>query len=87
MEVKAMRAIQTVLITGILLLAASGCATTRNSQPSVYRTTNYQAAGGEYRPWNDVNSGGLPSMRWWGYGGPTWNFSNSNSPNYGSFSR
>ena len=76
-----MRTILAVLFVSLLLSISSGCAATRGAAGGISHD-DWHATNGEYRPWNDVNSGGLPPMRWFPRGGPAWSLTNSNTPNY-----
>jgi hypothetical protein len=71
-----MRTILAVAVIGVFLSASSGCATTRNAQSSFYRPADWYSSESGYRPWNDVNSGGLPPLGFWGGR----NFIDCNSP-------
>lgn len=76
-----MRAALAVLLAGILLVAGAGCAATRNTHSSFFRPADYYSSEGGYRPWNDVNTGGLPPLSFWPYGcGPYAYGSNWDSP-------
>lgn len=61
-----------ILLAAILLSIAPGCATTKNTYSSFYRPADYYSSTGGYRPWNDVNTGGLPPLGFWGCGGTSY---------------
>ena len=57
-----------VLLTVVFLSASSGCATTGTAQSYFFRPPDWYSSAGGYRPWNDVNTGGLPPLGFWGCG-------------------
>jgi len=63
-----------------ILLSSLGCATARDATGGISHA-DWHVTNGEYRPWNDVNSGGLPRQRFSTFGGP-YGYSNWSSPSY-----
>lgn len=49
-----------------LLLPATSCTLTRGENGRLIVEHTHHSARGQYRPWCDLNSGGLPSF-WYGY--------------------
>jgi hypothetical protein len=56
-----------------LLVPATSCTLTRDASGRLMVEHTNHSARGQYRPWCDLNSGGLPPW-WWGSGfGPPYN--------------